>query len=126
MRNDLAFREELNCTVRCAVDADLGEAKDPEAILETNLRAAIQAEQVAGEIAEIAGAKRPAEAVRDTKGALVTWNAQRRVQRREVEVRLREVDVAIGIVAPTRPVYVSGSRPPNQPFPKWYGMDSDV
>ena len=31
-----------------------------------------------------------------------------------------------GKVAPTSPVKVSGSRPPNQPLPKWYGIESDV
>ena len=51
-----------------------------EAILETDHRAVVQAEQVADEIAEVAVAERPPEAVGHAKGALVTRQAQRRRQ----------------------------------------------
>ena len=83
---------------RRAVDSDLRAAKDAEAIFEADDGAAVEPEQVADQVAEIAVAERAAKAMRDAKRALVARHAQRRGQRREREVGLREVDVAIGIV----------------------------
>ena len=90
--------EELDRLAAGPVDADLPAANDAEAILETDLRAGIEAEQVARQIAEIAGAERPAEAVRDAERALESRQAQRRRQIDDREVRLATVEIAIRVV----------------------------
>ena len=90
--------EELDRSIRRPVDADLRAAHDAEAILETDLRTAVEAEQVSGEVAEVALSERPREPVRDPEGALVPRHAQRRRQRHECEIRLGQVDVQVRIV----------------------------
>ena len=68
----------------------------PKRILETDLRAGVEPEQVSSQIAEITSAERPAETMRDAEGALVSRQAQRGRQVDDREVRLREPGIAIG------------------------------
>ena len=80
------------------MNADLRTAHEAEAVLEADLRAAVEAEQIARQVAEIAVAKRTRETMRHAERALELRQAQRRRQRDQGEIGLREVDVQIGIV----------------------------
>ena len=80
------------------MDADLCPAHDSKPVLETDLRAAVEAEQIRGKVAEASVVERTGEAMRDAKRALEPRQAQRRRQRHEREVGLSEVDVEIGII----------------------------
>ena len=90
--------EELDRLAARAMDAHLAAANQSEAILQADLRAGVEAEQIAGEVAEIAGAERPSEPVRDPERALVPRHAQRRRQVDDGEVRLVAIGIAIRIV----------------------------
>ena len=62
--------EELDRPIAGAVDADLRARHDAEAVLEPDLRAAVEAEEVLGQVAEVALAERTREAVGDAERAL--------------------------------------------------------
>ena len=90
--------EELDRPIRCPVNADLCPAHEAKPVLEADLRAAVEAEQITGKVAEASLAERACEAMRHAERALELRHAQRRRQRDESEVGLSEVDVQIGIV----------------------------
>jgi hypothetical protein len=77
------------------VDPDVGRREDPEPVLQADLRARVESEEVAGEVAEVAGSQRPREAMRHPERAGEARHAQRRRQRDEREVRLGRVDSAV-------------------------------
>src|SRR5262245_47128345 len=56
--------EEFDGAVAGPVYADLGAGHDPETVFEANLRTGIESEEVADQIAEVAGTERTAEPVR--------------------------------------------------------------
>src|SRR5262245_59926796 len=65
------LRAELDgLAARRAVEADLPVRHDAEAVLEPDRLAVVEAEEVTGQVAEIAVAERPAEAVGDAERAL--------------------------------------------------------
>ena len=80
------------------MDACLQPAHQAEAVLETDLRAGVEAEEIAGQIAEISIAERPPETVRHAEGALEPRQAQRRRQRHDGEVGLRDAEIEIRVV----------------------------
>ena len=80
------------------MNADLPASNETEAVLETDLRSGVEAEQVSRQIAKITLAEWPAETMRDPEGTLESRQAQRGREVDDREVRLREPDVAIGIV----------------------------
>ena len=92
------LREELDRPVARAVDADLRASHDAEPVLEADLRAAVEAEEIRGEVTEIALPERTRKAMRDAERALVLRDAQRRRQVDEREVRLRSIRIPIRIV----------------------------
>ena len=92
------LREELDRAIRRPVNADLRTSPESEAVLEADLRAGVEAEQIPCQIAEIAVAERPRKAMRHAECALELRQAQRRRQRDQREIGLSEVDVQIGIV----------------------------
>ena len=92
------LREELDRPVARAVDADLGTAHDAEPVLEADLRAAVEAEEILGEVTEIALPERTRKAMRDAERALVFRDAQRSRQIDEREVRLRSIRIPIRVV----------------------------
>ncbi len=87
----LVLQEELNRALARPMDAELRSRDDPEAVLEADLRAAIEAEEVRRQVAERSLAEGPREAVRDAERAAEAGNAQRRRQPDDREVRLRRV-----------------------------------
>ena len=82
------LREEFDGPVAGAMNADLGAGHDAETVFETDLRTAVESEEVAGEIAEVAGAERTAEPVRDPECAREPGNLERGRQADDGEVRL--------------------------------------
>ena len=58
------------------MDANLCAGREPEAILEPDLCAGVEAKRVLDETAEIARAERTAKAVRDPEGTLEDGNPQ--------------------------------------------------
>src|SRR5690606_21043760 len=89
--------EELDALVARAVHADLRAAPQAPADLEADLRAAVEAERVRQQIAEVPLAERTREAVRDPEAPLPARHAQRRRQRGEIEVGLQGIEPGIGI-----------------------------
>jgi hypothetical protein len=98
LRLDLVLPEELDRAIRGAMDADLRAAEKSEAILQPDLRAAVQTEEVLGKLSEVAITERTCEAVRHAESAPVPRHAQCRGERHQREVRLDQADVQIGIV----------------------------
>ena len=90
--------QELDGPVVVPVHRQLGAAEQPEAVLEPDLGAAVEAEEVLDQIHEVALAERPREAVGDAEAALVPGQPQRRRQADQGEVGLGEVDVEVGVV----------------------------
>ena len=82
-----------------AVEADLAAGHDPHAELEADHRARVEAEEVRRQVAEVAFAKRPREAVGDAERALPLRQAQagRQVDQREVGLRPVQ-DAVVGFV----------------------------
>ena len=80
-----------------AVDADLRARRHADAELEPDDRARVETEEVLGQVAEVAFAERPREAVGDAERALPLGQAQagRQVDQREVGLR----PVQDGVVA---------------------------
>jgi hypothetical protein len=92
------LREELDRPVRGPVNANLGASKDSEAILQADLCAGVETEEVFEQAPEISISEGARKSVRDAEGALVPGHTQRRRQRHEGKVGLREVDVEIWII----------------------------
>ena len=72
--------------------------RNAESILETDLRSGVDPEQVSSQITKVTGPERPAEAVGDAEGALVSRQAQRRRQIHDREVWLRQSQIAIRVI----------------------------
>ena len=89
---------ELDGPIGGAIDAELRAAERRVFQVEADLRARIEAEEALDEIAEVAVAHRPQEAVRQPERQLALRQPQVGVERRDVEVRLRVVRIAIRIV----------------------------
>ena len=85
-------RSLVRCTASCVA------RNSPKRYLEPDLRAAVEAEEVLDQIAEVALAERPREAVGDAERALVPGQPQGRRQADQGEVGLGQVDVEVGIV----------------------------
>jgi len=81
---------------------DLPAANQSEAILETDLRAGIEAEHIARQIAEVAGAERPSKPVRDAERTLEPRYAQCCRQVDNGEVGLVAIRISIGIILGSR------------------------
>src|SRR5262245_57264419 len=77
------------------MDRDLRSAQNAEAVFEANLRAAVGAEAIGQQVAEVALSERTREAMRHPKRARELGHAQRRRQSNEREVRLTWIDSAI-------------------------------
>src|SRR4030095_9270433 len=86
LSQDFVVSEELDRSIVGAMDANLCAAPQPESIFETDLCAAVAAEEVVGEVSEIADAERSSEAVRDAERAPEFRDAQRRGQSNQREV----------------------------------------
>src|SRR5207247_2636362 len=67
---DPVLAEELDRPIARAMDADLSIGHDPESVLEADLRAGVDAEQIGGEVAEVPLTERAGEAVGYARGAL--------------------------------------------------------
>jgi hypothetical protein len=80
------------------VKSDLRRTHDPKPVLEANLRATVEAEEITRKVTEASIAERARKSVRDPERALELRHTQRGRERYEGEVRLSEVDIEIGIV----------------------------
>ena len=89
------LREELDGPVAGPMDADLRAGHDSEAVLEADLCAAVEPEELTGEIAEIAGTERARESMRDAERAAEARDLQGRGQPDDREVRLRRIHRAV-------------------------------
>src|SRR6185503_19847416 len=69
LTDQMLLQEELDRPIAGAVNPDLRAGHEPEAVFEPDLRARIEAEEIPGEIAEIALAQRPREPVSDAERA---------------------------------------------------------
>ena len=84
------------------MNADLPASNEAEAVLETDLRPGVEAEQVSNQIAEITVAESAAETMRHPEGALVSRQAQRGRKIDDREVGLREPEIEIGVILDLR------------------------
>ena len=82
------LREEFDRLVAGPMNADLSASHDPETVFEANLGTRIEPEEVAHEIAEVAGAEWTAEPVRHPECAGEARNLERGRQADDGEVRL--------------------------------------
>src|SRR5437773_5877262 len=80
--------EELDRPIARSMDADLSVGHDPESVLEADLRAGVDAEQIGGEVAEVPLTERAGEAVGYAKGALEFRQPKRRRQGDQRKIRL--------------------------------------
>ena len=89
--DEVLLREEFDGPVARPVNADLSAGHDAETVFEADLCTGIESEELTGEIAEIAGAERAREPMRDPERAAEPWNLQGRGQPDDREVRLRRI-----------------------------------
>jgi len=89
--------EKLDRAIARSVDTDLRSRHEAITQFETNLRAAVEREQVRRQIAEIPLTERTRKPVGHPERQLVHRHPQRRRQRCEVEVWLKRIHAHVGI-----------------------------
>src|SRR5258708_5629268 len=97
--NDALLAEDLDRPIAGAMDPDLRAGHQPVAELEAALRAGIEAEEIADQVAEVPAPEWSREPMRHAERHLVHGQPQRRRQGREIEVRLQRIEPAVGIGA---------------------------